>query len=162
MKSWERVKDVVEEAPDIIIHSVGSRNWHQAYDPSTLDTGWGYLSWKEKERKKDLGPYFPRQLVPTIWDWYQRKQRRFRCAAEDATSIRIGSRWCWRYLQWCKHFSRIPKYSFSGVLEFNFPPSILILLFTPTTCRLFFWEMEPDLSTAKFSSFWSELVSMNE
>ena len=30
VKSWERVMDVVEEAPDVIIHSVGSHNWHQA------------------------------------------------------------------------------------------------------------------------------------
>ena len=30
MKSWERVMDVVEEAPDVVIHSVGSHNWHQA------------------------------------------------------------------------------------------------------------------------------------
>ena len=38
--------DVFEEAPDVIIHSVGSHNWHQAQDPSTLDAGWGYLSCK--------------------------------------------------------------------------------------------------------------------
>ena len=38
--------DVVEEAPDVIIHSVGSHNWHQAWHPSTSDTGWGYLSCK--------------------------------------------------------------------------------------------------------------------
>ena len=30
MKSWERVMDVVEEAPEVIIRSVGSHNWHQA------------------------------------------------------------------------------------------------------------------------------------
>ena len=48
VKSWERVMDVVEEAPDVIIHSVDSRtDWHQAQDPSTLETGWGYLSCKD-------------------------------------------------------------------------------------------------------------------
>ena len=57
--------DVVEEAP----HSVGSHNWHQAEDPSTLDTGWGYLSLvKIPPKKKDSGPYFPKQPVPTICD----------------------------------------------------------------------------------------------
>ena len=51
--------DVVEEAPDVIIRSVGSHNQHQAQDPSTLDTGWGYLSYKDTawERKTRDPPF---------------------------------------------------------------------------------------------------------
>ena len=47
--------DVVEEAPDVIIHSVGFHNWHQAQDPSTLETGWGYLSCKDTAWERKTG-----------------------------------------------------------------------------------------------------------
>ena len=51
--------DVVEEAPDVITHIIGSHNWHQAQDPSTLDNCWGYLSCKDTAQEiKTLDPTF--------------------------------------------------------------------------------------------------------
>ena len=56
MKSWERVKDVVEEAPDIIIHSAGSHNWHQA---SFYLGHWLRLPILKRERKKERKTWDP-------------------------------------------------------------------------------------------------------
>ena len=48
MKSWERVKDVVEEAPDIIIHTR-----HRILLPWTLAEA-TYLEKRKKERLRTL------------------------------------------------------------------------------------------------------------